>query len=304
MGWTENTEKSKKKYFKLASPGGDKPKGIYYTKKIGGESEKVFCPYLEGEIISIRKVLNEPKANHKWEAYFSYELEFFDPENEKQGRATNMILQLHREARATDKIINMLAGIETPHRLRLGAFKEEGTNYLVIYMKNGGEKVNWKFGWDKEKGDLETVPIIKEIPTGVVDPVSNKEKFNYDRNERSDFLEKVLQTATGIITGQQWSGLNIIGDNSTNSNNAAAKVVDTSKSAVILADVHKHFKTVEPLLTNWNKIAKRIRSEVTDFVEKGLLVGKIKTYANSLSSVEYVFHVQDGTYTMAAELPF
>ena len=83
-GYNEVTDHKKIQYFKLLGKKGNVPKGLYYTKKVGDKKEKVFCQFIEGEIIDIKKVLNTPKAGHSWQAHYTYEITFENMDNEAE----------------------------------------------------------------------------------------------------------------------------------------------------------------------------------------------------------------------------
>jgi hypothetical protein len=301
MGWTTEGDKKPKKYFKLTNPKGNVSKGLYFTEKVNGEYEKVFINSLEGEIIDIKKVLNKPKEGQSWNAHYTYQITLEDPSNAEQDLPTLMILSLTREARTTDRIILLLASVEQPRRIKIGAFKQrESPYYLTIWMHNNGEKVSPKYPWDKEKGDYAEVPKVKAIPTGVFDEVTEEEKINYDRRERSAFLEELLKKAAYVITGQVWTGANVVGDNSSNvSNKPAAEETPSSK---IYTGVTKNYKDAPALLAAWSKIAPKIKSDVEKEDDRALLKANITTYLNSLSSEMYVLNA-DGTYGVD-DLPF
>jgi len=298
MGLEPLKEGGKRMYLQITDPSDkDKKKGLCYTKS----GTKHFIGAVSGQITNIVKKLNKPQPHHKWRAYWSYEITFFDPDSDPQ----EMILSLRRDNRNTDQLINSLSSVENPHTIKVSVWEKDG--YLKIFLYNGGETkdylIKWKYGWNPETKDFQSVPATIKTPTKK--DAMGIQEYSYDRSERDEFFENEIHNIYEIFTGQKWTSAQVIGDNASNTSNAPKK--EMSKSDQILEGVKNTYKTEKSVIDNWGLIARRIVSDIPDFDTKLLLISNLQGYLNGLGDKAFLLK-EDGTYkeevNMADDLPF
>jgi len=300
MGVTPVGSRTKKMYLEVYA-GSTGPKGLF-TRKDG---EKVFMGSLSGELMNIEKKLNKPKEGHKWSAYWSYELTFFDNDSDPQ----TMNLSLRVDNGNTDSIINSLASIENPKRIMI-SFWHAPDGYLKIFVYNGGEtkdhKAKWKYGGFAGVPKTERTPIMVkgQQKTDAV----GKLLFDYDRSDRDEFFEKEIHIIYQTFTGKVWDAAQVIGDNQANSSNASATTSNPRSPEAILKRVKENYSTAQSILDIWPVIAEVIRTDITNYEQRRLLVTNIQGHLNGLSDKSYTLDEDKGTYKEVvvdtSELPF
>ena len=265
----EEVQQEKPLYIYLASKKDSDELGLYMQTK----GVKTFIGELSGELTNIQKVLKKPKADQKFEAYFSYQFTFFDPES----NPSNMILDISQENFYTVNILNTLATVEHPGNISIKTAKKSN-GHLGIWFKNNGEKLDWKYKWDADKGGFETIPLVKK--TFLRKDATGKDVFDRDKTEQNEFLDGMLAEIYTTFSGQQWSGLNVLGNNSTNPTMRTKKLSSTAKA--ILDGVRKYMTTPADFLLHWNETEKglpaRLKRDITDSTERGTCKAQLQTH--------------------------
>lgn len=297
MGLETQNEGANKLYLYLTNSNTGE-KGIYYKKG----SDKVFVGGVSGEIINIGKEIHRPKPGDKWDAYWYYTIEFQD----MTATPTNYILQIRRDNRATDNIINTLASLSTPNdarKIKITTYDKGGK--LGVILKNHEDKrIDWKYQWDATTTDFKDIPPVKKHATGQKD-AEGKEKFIFLRDEREDFLEQELIRVAILLTGKSFGdGQHGIVNNSTNEN-APASITAETEADKLISGIKTNFKTTTLLLDKWFSLAARLREKVPR--ENQLETKKqIQDYLDSIKgedAVSYLLNL-DGTFTTSDDLPF
>jgi hypothetical protein len=301
MGFETERQKDDRLYFSIAQKNGEK-KGIFYKDK---DKNKIFVQSISGEVVSITKELCKAKEGGTYfEPFWQYKIELQD----MQSNPTNFVLRLRRDNRTTDSIINSLASLKiTDTKLKFISWinnKEQ----LSIFVSNGVVEnnkdvpVGWKYKWDKERGDFETIPLIIEKPLGTFDALG-KEKTIQIRDERDMFLEKELQAVAQMLTGKSW--VNEIQNGKPQQQEQPASNPNESEADKLLNGIKANFKTANELLDKWASLAKRLRENVP-VLDQLAVKQKIQAYLDSIkgeSDETYLLNM-DGTFTAADDLPF
>lgn len=287
MGFETESQRDDRLYFGIAQKNGEK-KGIFYKDK---DKNKVFVKSLSGDVVSITKELCKPKEGGTYfEPFWQYKIELQD----MTSTPTNFVLRLRRDNRITDSIINSLASLKiTDTKLKFIPWVNS-KEQLSIYVSNGvvvnnkDVPVDWKYPWNKDRGDFETIPMSVEKSLGTKDALG-KEKTIWIRDERDQFLEKELQAVAQLLTGKSWV-------NEIQSGKAEATETKPTLSAVesTLNRVKNNYKTIAAVLDNWQKVAKYIKESV-DIAERGESIRAIQEYFDSIGG-SYQLN-SDGTFT-------
>lgn len=261
-------------------------KGIY---SIDSNKNKVFTGGISGQIINIVKKAKQFGNNP---AYWAYQITFED--NDPDSPYQHYILDIHRNSRFTDKLINRLSGIQHNEPIELRVY-EKPDGWPGISIKQNGEKVKWKYPYE---GD--PIPPVEEIATGEKDEVSGKPIMRKDRSKRSAFIEEMVKELYTFFTGQAWSAANVIGLNDANTSTNPSTTTNNDSYKTILADVKKHFTKSEALLAKWPAVCSRIDKEVKDYMDKQDLVAEIAVYLNTTlckgKSYTYELDLKSKTY--------
>jgi len=306
MGIEIRGNKSNKMYLGITNPSDKKKeKGMFYSVK----GEKIFVDNISGQLVNIHKKLNKPKDGHSWGAYWSYQFTFFDDEEDTQ----EVILDVRADNRITDSIVNCLASITTPHKIKLCCFVNKN-GYLTTLIYNGKDQAGsdhremWKYQWNAERGDFDEIPLAVKIPTGK--DAEGNPSFTYDRTERNEFMDELIKGIYTVFSGKQWTSAQVVGDNGSNPTNHVKTDKDKEEEMKIIKGVFENFKNQSTLTKNWKAISERIKGGIFDYTNQISCVATIQSRLNKMGKKDYDLKI-DGSYSilekepdMSDDLPF